>query len=62
MDYQEFMEAMAACAVYMDPSPYLTLQHKVTEFLKATLLPGIEKAKHANKGRATSKKERKKNK
>ena len=57
MDYQEFMEAMAACAVYMDPSPYLTLQHKVTEFLKATLLPGIEKAKHANKGRATSKKE-----
>ena len=45
MDYQEFLEAMAACAVYMDPSPYLSLPHKVLEFLKHTVLPGIEAAK-----------------
>ena len=41
----QFVEAMAACAVYMNPSPYLSLAHKVLEFVKVTVLPGIEAAK-----------------
>lgn len=57
MDYDEFLEAIAACAVYMDPSPYLSLPTKVLEFMKATVLPGMEAAKSKKKGRQPSKKE-----
>ena len=45
MHFGEFLEAIAACAVYMDPSPYLSLPHKVLEFLKGTVLPGMRAAK-----------------
>ena len=35
--FEEFKEALAACACYMTPSPYLSLKHKVSTFSPLSL-------------------------
>mmetsp|Transcript_26038 Transcript_26038/g.60462 ORF Transcript_26038/g.60462 Transcript_26038/m.60462 type:complete len:217 (+) Transcript_26038:1-651(+) len=45
MSIDEFEEALAACAIYRDPSPYLALNHKIQEFITASLITSLSSIK-----------------
>ncbi len=40
MDFDEFKEAIGACAVYKIPDPYVPLHRKLHRFVCKQLIPG----------------------
>lgn len=39
MNYSEFVEALAACAVYKIPDPFVSTPSKVNNFLVKSIIP-----------------------
>ncbi len=42
MAFDEFLETLAAMAIFVQPDPYLSLAHRLGNFLAADLLPALQ--------------------
>ena len=42
MAFDEFLETLAAMAIFVQPDPYLSLAHRLGNFLAAVLLPALQ--------------------
>ena len=43
MDYNEFLEGLAAAACYKSPNPYVGLDQRIEHFLLSRIFPGERK-------------------